>query len=195
MSNPGTDINFALGNTAPIFKQVLGTDFERLPIAVRATHVTTDASHWRGQASVTRGRGVWAGFLGWLFGFPAASESVEVEVIKTRTTKGETWVRRFGPSRFKSRLAATPDGMTESFGLFSFLLGLRVDKNALHYPVRSGRFGPLPLPRVLLPISAAREYERDGRFHFDVKLHAPFTGGLLVHYQGDLKPVQAHPED
>ena len=86
----------------------------------------------------------------------------------------------------KLLLAYAPGGMTESFGPFTFLLGLYVQDEALHYPVLAGRLGPLPLPRWLLPGSIAKEHVRDGRFRFDVKILAPVTGSLLVHYRGSL---------
>ena len=136
-----------------------------------------------------RGSSLWSRFLGGLFGFPPEADEIDVEVVKTATPQGERWNRRFGSSRFRSFLAATPGGMTERFGPFTFLLGLTVEGAALHYPVKSARVGPLPLPRWLLPVSIAREYEQSGRFCFDVKLHAPVTGDLLVHYQGQLSPV------
>jgi hypothetical protein len=79
--------------------------------------------------------------------------------------------------------------MTESFGPFTFHMELRVEDNSLHFPVKSGRLGPLPLPRYLLPIFIAREHVEEGQFRFDVKLIAPITGGLLVHYRGSLAPV------
>jgi NAD(P)-dependent dehydrogenase (short-subunit alcohol dehydrogenase family) len=170
----------------PIFPRVLGPAFDSLPEPIRATHTTADISRWQGQASVRRGTGPWSRLLGWAFGFPSAGTQIPVEVTKTVTASGETWLRRFGPRRFRSHLAATPRGMTESFGPFTFLLGLKVENNALHYPVAAGRLGPLPLPRRLLPVSQTREYLKDGCFHFDVELRAPLTCGLLVHYQGML---------
>ncbi|WP_424940634.1 DUF4166 domain-containing protein [Aliiroseovarius sp. S253] len=169
-----------------IFQQVLGPDFDNLPKAVRATHLTRDTSRWSGNASVTRGEGLWSRCLAWLFRFPKAAGTIPVEVTKTVTPKGETWLRSFGGSRFRSHLAATPQGMTERFGPFTFRVDLTVANGSLNYPVSGGRLGPLPLPTWLLPISEAREFEDDGRFHFDVKLSAPITGGLLVHYEGTL---------
>ena len=83
--------------------------------------------------------------------------------------------------------------MTERFGPFTFLLGLTVAEGALHYPVRSGRLGPLPLPGWLLPRAEAQEYTEDDRFHFDVRLFAPLSGGRMVHYRGHLIP--ANPDD
>jgi len=66
-----------------------------------------------------------------------------------------------------------------------------VGTGALLYPVAGGRFGPFPLPRWLLPGSEAREYVEDGRFHFDVRLLAPVTKALIVHYRGHLSAAPA----
>lgn len=173
----------------PIFPQVLGPAFATLPEPVQATHRTADISRWQGQASIRRGTGWWSQLLGGIFGFPAAGDDVPVEVTKTVTGKGETWQRRFGTRVFRSHLAVSSQGMTERFGPFTFRLGLTVQAGELHFPVETGRLGPLPLPRWLLPRSEAREYTRDGRFHFDVKLRSPLTRGLLVHYQGALSPA------
>lgn len=168
----------------PLFARVLGADFEALPEAIRISHQTVDVSHWQGRASVRRGDGVWSRFLARLFGFPPEGDNVPVEVTKTVTPRGETWQRRFGNRVFRSRLAASSQGMTESFGPFIFRLGLRVDAGALRYPVVTGWLGPLPLPRWLLPVSIACEQVIDDLFCFDVKILAPVSGGLLVHYRG-----------
>lgn len=176
----------------PIFPRTLGPAFITLPKTIRATHLTAATSRWTGRASVARGKGPWSRLLATLFRFPSATEDTEVEVTKTTTSQGETWTRRFGSRNFRSHLKPTPEGMTERFGPFTFRLGLTVQNGALHYPVTAGRLGPIPLPRWLLPASEAREYEQDGRFHFDVRLLAPVTGGLMVHYRGHL--IAAPPE-
>ncbi len=170
----------------PIFARVLGSDFARLPKEILATHQTADISHWRGRAKIQRGTSLWSRFLCRLFGFPNATDDVAVEVVKRVVSTGEIWQRSFGARKFMSKLAATPSGMTERFGPFTFRLALEVKDRALHYPVISGRLGPVPLPRWLLPISEAREYVSDHLFHFDVKLSAPITHSLMVHYQGHL---------
>ena len=177
----------------PIFPRVLGPAFATLPDAVRATHQTSGSTRWLGRASVSRGKGWWSRLLATLFRFPPASDDTEVEVLKTATARGETWTRRFGARSFRSHLTATPDGMTERFGPFTFRLGLTVQDGALLYPVAGGRLGPIRLPKWLLPGSDTREFAVDGRFHFDVRLLAPVTGGLMVHYRGTLSP--AAPED
>lgn len=175
---------------SPIFAQVLGPDFAALPEPVRATHLTAGQSRWRGCATVTRGKGLWGRFLCLLFRFPAQANDVPTEVIKTATASGEVWQRRFGRHGFRSRLAAGQGGMTESFGPFTFLLSLKVQDGALHYAVAAGWLGRLPLPRWLLPVSQSREYLQDGAFRFDVKLLAPLTRQVVVHYRGFLSAAQ-----
>ncbi|MBU2993980.1 DUF4166 domain-containing protein [Octadecabacter sp. 1_MG-2023] len=172
---------------SPPFKTVLGATFDKLPKTVRATHDSVVPRTFRGRASVTRGRGLQARIAALVFGFPATTDDIEVEVTKTRYKNGEKWLRRFGRSTFKSFLRPTPNGMSERFGLLTFDLDLHVRDARLHFPVKGGRIGWIPLPRFLLPESIANEAEIDGVFHFDVLLKAP-TGATLVHYKGWLRP-------
>ena len=174
----------------PIFPLVLGPDFAALPEPVRAMHLTAGQSRWHGRATVTRGKGLLGRFLCLLFRFPAQADDVPAEVIKTATAYGEVWQRRFGRQGFRSRLSAGSGGITESFGPFTFLLSLKVQDGAVHYSVAAGCLGRLPLPRWLLPVSQAREFVREGAFHFDVKLFAPLTREAVVHYRGFLSAAR-----
>jgi NAD(P)-dependent dehydrogenase (short-subunit alcohol dehydrogenase family) len=171
----------------PLFPGFLGADFEDLPQPVQQAHLVYGPRRWAGRARVTRGQSLWARVLAALFGFPGATDDTPVTVQMTPTYQGETWERQFGEKRFRSHLCLHHGQMTEQFGPVTFTLDLHVADGQLHFPVTAGRFGPLPLPVFLLPQSVAREYEMDGRFHFDVMLKAPLTGGLMVHYQGWLK--------
>jgi len=46
----------------------------------------------------------------------------------------------------------------------------------------------VPLPLALAPRSPAREWEEDGRFHFDVPIDLPLIG-RVIHYRGWLEPT------
>lgn len=70
----------------------------------------------------------------------------------------------------------------------SFELDLQVQDGFMSLSVRRGWFFNIPLPRFLLPESDSREFVQDGVFHFDVSIIAPLGGGLIVRYQGQLKP-------
>ena len=173
----------------PLFPRFLGKDFADLPDIVQAGHDVPAPLRLTGRARVTRGPSLWARFLAALFRFPAAANDIAVSVLMTPDGLGETWERRFGAQTFRSHLRIQGTHMTERFGPFTFRLGLHVADGALHFPVLSGRLGPVPLPRFLLPVSKAREFAKDERFNFDVRLSAPLTGALMVHYQGWLEPA------
>ena len=169
-----------------IFPRVLGPDFDALPEAIRATHLTLDVSRWEGRCEVRRGATLWSRLLCAIFRFPPDAPDVEVEVTKTVTPRGETWLRRFGRNAFRSHLSVNDNGLRERFGPFSFAIGLEVRDGELHYPVTGGRIGPISLPHWMLPVSVAREFVSGGVFHFDVALLAPLTKAPLVRYRGFL---------
>lgn len=170
----------------PVFAQVLGPDFKQLSPAVQKSHQTFGPRRLTGTSKISRGTGIWPALIARLFGFPKAASDIPVTVTKTPTPQGETWVRQFGDQRFQSHLAKGPQGMTESFGPFTFDLGLKVKDGELYFPINAGRCFGIPMPRMLLPQSVAHEAEVDGAFTFDVALMAPLTGQLIVHYQGRL---------
>jgi hypothetical protein len=171
----------------PLFARVPG--FDGLPAEVRATHDHAGPRRFAGEAEVERGRGRAVRAIAALFGFPAAGAAVPVVVEKRPFAGGEVWVRAFAGRRFRSVLRWTGDGMTERFGPFTFRLGLRVQGDALHFPVRAGWLLGVPLPRFLLPVSETREHADGGRFRFDVALSAPMGLGLVVRYRGWLAPA------
>ncbi|WP_342078530.1 DUF4166 domain-containing protein [Yoonia sp. SS1-5] len=175
------------GPCVPVFAGFLGAAMDELPATVASVHDVIGPRVWAGRGQVKRGRGLWSRLLARLFGFPPAADNIAVEVLMVPSGDGETWERRFGDRRFRSHLRQAAGEMTERFGPFTFTLDLHVKDGALHFPVKRGRLGPLAIPRALLPISTAREFAQDGKFHFDVALHAPVTGALMVHYQGWLE--------
>lgn len=174
----------------PLFQRQLGDEFDALPKAVRELHQVYGMRRWAGQASVSRGKSLLSRVIGGLFGFPRATDAIPLVVTMTPVSGGELWERTFGQQTFRSRLRQDKGQMTESFGPFTFTLGLAVKDGALHFPVLAGRLGMIPLPRWCLPQSHAREGVQDGQFCFDVTLWAPLTGALIVRYKGTLAPAR-----
>ena len=173
-----------------LFEQVLGTSYAALPAQVRAAHDLRDTHRYRGYARITRGTRPLPRLIAGLFKFPKANDQAPVEVTMRRVGDVENWERIFDGAAFRSTLRIKDGLMTERFGWITFRLGLFVRKDALHFPVTGARMGWLPLPAAFLPRSIALETERDGRFVFDVRIEAPVTGALIVHYQGWLEPVE-----
>jgi len=68
-----------------------------------------------------------------------------------------------------------------------FQIGLALKDGNLHFPVRSGRLLGLPIPKVLLPLSDAKEFvDPFGRARFHVKLSLPICAHVAT-YSGWLK--------
>ncbi|OYX41930.1 MAG: hypothetical protein B7Z02_13655 [Rhodobacterales bacterium 32-67-9] len=179
------------GPALPLFPAHLGAEFARLPVAVRQGHDWAGCLRMSGRATVTRGHGLAARLLAAVFRFPPENADVALCVTKRDGPAGEIWERDFGGRVFRSHLALGKGAITERFGPLTFTLGLVVRNGALHFPAIGGRFGPLPLPRALLPESIATESEDCGRLRFDVELRAPFGLGRIVHYRGWLVPDAA----
>ncbi|SDY78560.1 protein of unknown function [Jannaschia faecimaris] len=171
----------------PVFQQALAEDFDGLPAAVRDLHMVLAHRRWTGTARVDRGDGLVARIICAAVGFPPASEDTPVEVTMERRGSTETWVRDFGGRVFRSHLRADGgpgDGVvTERFGPLTFRIGLKVADGALTYPVLSGRFGPVPIPRWMLPDSDTVEAAEGEAATFDVTIRLPGVG-LLVRYRG-----------
>ncbi len=176
--------------TAPLIPRLLGPAFDTLPDPVKDSHRVHAPRRFEGRASITRGQGLYPLLIALLFRFPDASEDVPVSVVKTPTETGETWTRTFGARSFSSHLSRWAGGLTERFGPMTFAIDLTPQTDRLSWPVTAAFLpGHIPLPAWSLPVSHARETEKDGVFHFDVAIHAPLTGDLVVRYQGDLRPV------
>ncbi|KIT14815.1 DUF4166 domain-containing protein [Jannaschia aquimarina] len=172
----------------PLFARTLGPAFATLPPEVRALHDVLHVRRWQGRARIERGGSVLSRLVCAVFRFPRAAPDVPVEVEMESHGESETWIRTFGRDSFRSHLRPRGDRMTERFGLLTFELDLTADDEGLHYPVRRGWALGIPIPRALLPRSETREFARDARVEFDVRLSAPLAG-LLVHYRGWLTPA------
>ncbi len=164
--------------------------FTTLPSEIKAAHDVPAPRIWSGRSRVTRGRGPVAQIVAALFRFPPETDDIALQVTMQPEPGGERLERRFGDARFVSHLQSTPCGITERFGPMTFLLDLTVRDNALHYPVKAGRFLGVAIPRPFLPRSVTTERVVDGRFTFDVRLSLPFSLGMVVHYQGWLTRAQ-----
>lgn len=176
----------------PIYRQVLGTQFDALPAQVRAVHDHTHARRWQGIASITRGRSVLARIIAVLFGLPPGNPTVPVcvDFLPDADGRGETWIRDFGGHRFRSHQSPgrgrNQGMMVERFGPVAFGLQMRLDGKRLYLvPQRWTMFG-LPMPHFLLPGGDSFETTQNGEYQFDVELRAPLAG-LVVAYKGHLQ--------
>nr|WP_319383049.1 DUF4166 domain-containing protein [uncultured Roseibium sp.] len=172
-----------------LFQRALGARFGDLPRAVRDLHAVTKRSTWQGRARVTRGRSAIGGVICRIVGFPPEADDIPVSVTIDRRGDTEVWYRDFGGKPFASVLCLRDSSerghITERFGVMAFDIDLQLAEDRLEFPVTRGRIMGVPLPKAVLPVSEAGEFETDGRFHFDVRVSLPGIGDL-VRYQGFL---------
>lgn len=177
-----------------IYQQKLGEKFEHLPDRVQEFHSLDGPKHWRGGATISGGQGLFVKFVRALFGFPAPTDNIDVDVKVINGIKDdihfERWQRVFGDRPFHSVLSYERDGtFVERFGILRFKIGLDADERGITMPVTDWSIGPISLPLFLAPKSDTLEFQdTQGRFCFDVRVSLPIIG-LLMHYQGWLEPI------
>jgi hypothetical protein len=177
---------------APIYRQVLGTAFDKLPPQLKALHGATQSRKWVGRAEVKRGTSRIARVIAAIIGFPDAAADIPVSVALSSKQGIETWTRTFGKKSFFSvqqpGMGRNDCLMLERFGLITVALALVMEGDRLFFIPRNWSLLGIPLPRFLLPKGETFETERDGLFCFDVKIAMPGVG-LIVAYKGVMEPV------
>ena len=174
-----------------LFERALGDRFHELPEPIRQMHLPGWKLRASGIADVEGAEGFIAHVVSAIFRFPPPANSVDVTVTISPFSRSEQWIRMFGRRKFASVLSPTDTHgrVVERFGILAFELDLKVDATGIRgMPVRSWKLGPLPMPRILAPVSLALEtVDERGRFSFDVELRLPLGLGRLVRYRGFLE--------
>lgn len=180
-----TRLEAARPGEAGLFPRLIAT-FDALPEPVRATHFG-GLSVSEGVA-VARGSPGLAALVRAILGLPGGGRhQARVEIAPDG--RGERWTRRFGKSRFASRLSPVeddPGAFEETAGpiTFRFRPGLRPD--GFSWDFEGWRLGPIPLPRALGPTIRARSFAADGQYRFSVLAAHPLAGVLFA-YRGRLQ--------
>lgn len=169
--------------------RVMGDRFGALPPRVRAIHQIVGDGGAQGEGSVARGGGLLARLLGAVMRMPPAGD-YPLHVAFAERSGAETWTRDFGGHLFTSELSAARGGVAERFGPLRFLFALPSDGEELRMVFCGWSLFGVPLPRILGPRIAAREWEESGRFRFEVEVAMPLARPI-VRYTGWLAPVAA----
>ncbi|MGJ3231783.1 MAG: DUF4166 domain-containing protein [Oceanicaulis sp.] len=177
-----------LSDAPSIYAQALGPDFARLPEPVRRLHAPGEGRVFEGRAQVERGRGL-AGLLARLLGLPRSGHSIPLRYQVETLDGAERHARDFDGHAMVTRqaLAVTPQGprIVETLGPVAILFILSARPDGLSLAIDAARFGPVRLPRALLPRMTASERAYGGAVLFDVSVTAPILGPLIA-YRGRL---------
>jgi Domain of unknown function (DUF4166) len=171
----------------PLYARAMGPAFEALPPMVRAIHRVYGDAAAAGEGRVERGANPIARLIGATMRMPPAG-SYPVHVAFAERNGRERWTRDFGGHVFHSELSAVRGGVTERFGPLRFVFDLPAESAGLAMRLRGWSIFRLPLPRWLGPRIAAREWQEDERFRFEVSVAMPGVGPI-VRYSGWLVPL------
>lgn len=172
----------------PLFAQLLGEDFERLPPALRALHSVARRQLFAGQGQVRRGGHPLVAPCAWLARLPPTAAELPVQVEFLVDAGGEQWRRRFGGHPMVSRLWPHRGLLRERLGALRFEFALRVQGDEIHWRARRAwLFGLLPLPPRWFAQVRCREREHAGRYEYLVDVSLPLIGPF-IRYEGWLEP-------
>ena len=171
-----------------LYERLMGPAYAALPPLVRAIHDLHGDAGAAGEGRVARGRNPFARLMARVARFPPAG-TYALHVAFAERDGRERWTRAFGGHVFSSELSAKKGLAVERFGPMRFGCALAATEDGLAMHLKRWSAFGIRLPLFLAPRIAAREYEAEGRFHFDVRLSFPLIGGI-VHYTGWLKPIR-----
>lgn len=181
-----------------LYENVVGPAWAELHPAVYKAHLNGgDELQAHAVFTIRHGQNPLARFAAWLGRLPAQAEAAPVRLAVRRVANGERWERIFPNTRLVSTQYHAGDGlMGERFGLMEIRFRMSVSGQRLVYTQEAAylTLGPLRLriPKTLaVQVSASEGVGADGVSpHTSVSVSAPLVG-LLVSYEGDLKPEDA----
>ncbi len=175
-------------NEKPLYRVVLGGAYDRMPDATRRLHRGRPAVMAEGEADVVGAANVVGAFLARRFGFPLKGERVPLGVLIESVAGREHWTRFFAAKPMRSVMQAAGEGLIEeSFGPVAIRMHLVARPDGLDMIAETGRIGPIPIPKFLLPVIKAEErVDAEGRHRFDVDIGLPLIGRLVA-YRGFLR--------
>lgn len=175
---------FIVSEQISLYAQLLGSRFEVLEPELQRIHDERVIKRYAGRCQIARDASAAISVLSAFAQLPPPSPDIPVEIVIERTSRGETWRRRFGRHAMTSTLSNTRGLLRERLGAMTFRFELEADRSRIVWRLRDARlFGWIPVPTRWLEACEASEHLHDGRYRFEVR--AVLKGvGTLVHYRG-----------
>jgi hypothetical protein len=145
-----------------LYLDLLKSDFDRLPQALRIFHSAPGGGRARGTASVRHA----SGLLARLAGFPPEGDNVPLQLEVLASENQEVWVRRFGDNVLRSVQRQSGGLIAESFGPVRILLRVTVEDSRMRFVSESVRCWIIPLPLSV----RATEWGDEAHWEFDVNV-------------------------
>jgi hypothetical protein len=181
----------ALRAATPLWRRILGPDFDRLPAAVRTMFDASGHRYASGLSQVEVGRSWLARLAAFLAGFPCPARDAPVSILFQAEGGADIWHRSFGTRRFSSAHLEEHGHLVKRFGALAFVFRLEASESGVRLVMRETRLFGRRLPRRLSPRIAAEQSERAGLFRFEITVDLP-VAGRMARLVGLLNPPGRH---
>ena len=173
-------------DTQPVYRQLLGDGFAKLPQEIQSLHHIDREKTYKGRANITRGKNPLGAIICALFGFPKAGRNIDVSIRRVPLKDNlELWERNFGGQKMRSTQAVGTDRrshmIVERFGPIAVNLTYTQDGEKFRVKTNGWRAFGIPMPKFLSPYGDVHEQAKDGLFHFHVELCVPIIGRLVTY--------------
>lgn len=175
-----------------LYRRILGTDYDRMPLIIQRMHDVDAAVVARGTASIYRPASILGRLAGNMMGMPSAGTDLAAHVTFITQGQSEIIRREYGGMILETiqREGTGYDAshLIEQYGPVRLIIRLAATCAGLQFELVRVRMFGIPLPRVIWPELIAREWVENGWYRFSVSIALPLIGHV-VRYQGRLKVV------
>jgi hypothetical protein len=170
----------------PLFRRILGRQFDELPIALQRIHDTCTTREFSGRCAITGSKSRAIRMLARVAGLPSPSEDVPIHFSIACKPGRETWTRRFGQHRMQSALTEHNGRLLERLGLVQLTFALDLVDRAIVWRITDAHALGLRLPLSWFAHVTASASLQMNRYTFDVNLVLPWVGPVIA-YRGWLE--------
>ncbi len=155
-----------------LYPQILGSDFNKLPRALRDFHRSPDGGRATGTVTVEHANQ----WLARLVGFPAPGQGIPLSLRVVAKGDREVWTRQFGAEVRRSEQRQAGDLLLEEMGPVRVYFRVQGDRAGLRFQSQRARLWILPLP---LHVSAeAHGDDTSWRFQVTVAHVGSYRGAM-----------------
>jgi len=159
-----------------VFRELLGTELDGVSGALkRFSDAPTAAT---GSLDVRHHTGRTARFFIWLLGLPKEGTNQPTTVAVKGLHGVETWNRKIGASKFRTRHAVVDGLLEERAGKFRFLHKVAVVDGGIKYTQERVYFLGVRLPHLFSPIIVAFAKGDDHGWTLDLTVSCPRCGPI-----------------
>lgn len=159
----------------PLFRRILGSRFEQLPVPLQRLHDTHLQGAFSGRCDIAGGASWPANVLARFMGLPRPADDVPVHVTIVCNGDRETWTRRFDTKRMRSRLTERNGKLVETVGPIQLAFELQVVDGGILWTAVRARLRPA-VTAIVVPEGRRERSRRQWPLHFRRAGGAAFRG-------------------